>query len=422
MKTFRLVSCFLILYSSLNSQNKNVISAWKYLKDFQDFQEEPSLLKAKETIEPAILDAETKDDAKTWLYRGKIYHAIFDNNYRNELAKQKAEPDNSKKALIAYQNTNSLELITAYESYKKCIELDAKKQYKDEVAQKQKECAIHFENKGITAYNNKALEDALKMFETAFECNTIMGKVDTVNSNNAAIVSEKLGNFSKAKSLYEKLIDMKFGKANTYSALITACYNLKDTASAVSAMTKGRQAYPNDPNLLITETNYFLRVGKNKEASDNLDKAIKNNPTDANLYLVLGNIYDNLANPKDAKGEDAPKPANYQELFSKAESNYKKAIELNPKFFDALYNLGILYNNVGVSISKNADNIMDHAKFAVQNKKADEEFAKAIPYLESALEINGKDNNTLFALKQLYTRTSQKDKLDRINKLMGTTN
>jgi len=189
----------------------------------------------------------------------------------------------------------------------------------------------------------------------------------------------------------------------------------KDTVAGMELLKKGRTAYPNDINLLISETNYFLKVNNSTEALNNLNLAIAAKPGDANLYLVRGNIYDNLANPKDNAGKDLDKPKDYDEKLKLAEADYKKAVELKPDYFDAMYNLGVLYNNHGVAIAKQSDKITDNAKYAAENQKATDEFTKALPILEKALTINPKDRGTMVALKQIYARMQMLDKVKEMN-------
>jgi tetratricopeptide (TPR) repeat protein len=146
-----------------------------------------------------------------------------------------------------------------------------------------------------------------------------------------------------------------------------------------------------------------------------LNIAIQAKPKDANLYLVRGNIYDNLANPKDASGKDLEKPQDYDANIKLAEADYKKAIELKSGYFDALYNLGVLYFNQGALLNKQADGIRDNAKFKIANAKADEQFSNAMPILEKAFEVNPADRNTMIALKQIYTRLAMLDKAKAMN-------
>ena len=75
------------------------------------------------------------------------------------------------------------------------------------------------------------------------------------------------------------------------------------------------------------------KTKKEKEAMAYIDKAIEKDPKNAALFLVLGNIYDGQANPKTKDGKDAEKPANFEELIKKAETNYLKALEIDPNSF-----------------------------------------------------------------------------------------
>ena len=411
------IATFLAVNSS--AQSGKVIGAWKHLNDYYSYKELASLNKAKESIDLASENPETKGDAKTWLYRGKIYQALYEQTLAAEMEKLKeSTPDENKRNLLAYQNAAMTDLEESLGAYSKSRTLDVKKSYLQDNTQKLSEVSRHFENRGIALYNVRQFADALPAFENAIGAGLLIGETDTSNINNAALVADKSKNYEKAKIHYQKLVDMKYGKGNIYTALSTVYQATGDTAGAFAAVKKGRIAYPDDVNLIIAETNFYLKQKKTDDAINNLKLAIQKRPTDPNLYLVLGNLYDNMANPKDASGKDMEKPASYDQLFLKAEENYKKSIELKPDYFDGLYNIGVLYNNKGVAITKKADAIKDQAKYKAENAKANEEFNKALPYLEKAKTLNSKDRNLLIALKQLYARTSQADKLKEVDDLL----
>ena len=146
----------------------------------------------------------------------------------------------------------------------------------------------------------------------------------------------------------------------------------------------------------------------------NLYIAIAAKPSDSHLYIVRGNLYDNLANPKDAAGNFTEQPKDFEDKIKLAEADYKKSIELKPDYFDAMYSLGVLYVNHGVSINRMADKITDQKKYDAVNSKSIEEFNIAMPVLEKALSLRPRDRNTMIALKQIYARLGLKDKLDDI--------
>ncbi|MBA3970633.1 MAG: tetratricopeptide repeat protein [Bacteroidetes bacterium] len=393
------------------AQNVKIVNTKNYLREFGESKDIESLNKAKENIDLAAAHPDTKDLAKTQTLKAQVYVTIFDNSLRLENEKLTTITDPNKRNLAAYQNTSSAPLSEAFAACNASKAVDTKGNYTSEVANYIRSIAGHYENKAIADYNAKKYADALPSFEKAFEIN---GSKDSASLANCALVADRAANYEKAKLYYQKMIDNKQGLGNTYSSLVNVYLMMKDSVGGMDVLKKGRAAYPNDINLVITETNYFLKTNNSKEALNNLNIALAAKPADANLYLVRGNIYDNLANPKDAAGKDMEKPKDYDEKINAAEADYKKAVELKPDYFDALYNLGILYNNKGVALNKKADMITDNVKYKAENDKATAEFNKAIPVLEKALEVSPKDRNTMYALKQVYARTQQADKLKAI--------
>lgn len=393
------------------AQSSKVVNAINYLKDFNSTKDAESLQKAKENIDLASEHADTKEKAKTQVFKGQIYMAIYEANKRAQEEKLMSIADPNKRTFAALQNTPTTELGIAYEAFTKGKALDEKGNYTAEL-RALGNIGIYYDNTGRANFNGKKYPEALAAFESAYE---ISGKSDTTVLYFCATSADMAQNYDKAKTYYQKMIDTKQGRGNTYSSMVNVYLMMKDTAGGMDILKKGRTAYPNDINLVISETNYFLKTNKSKDAINNLNIAINAKPTDPNLYLVRGNIYDNLANPKDAAGKDLEKPKDYADNIKLAEADYKKAIELKPDYFDALYNLGVLYNNQGVVLNKLADKITDNAKYEAANAKASEQFKNAMPVLEKALEVNPTERNTMIALKQIYARLQLLDKLKAIN-------
>jgi tetratricopeptide (TPR) repeat protein len=389
------------------AQSAKVVNAKNYLREFTESKDIDALNKAKENVDLAAAHPDTKDKAKTQTLKGQVYLAVFDNSLRLETEKLASIADPNKRTFAAYQAVNTTPIADAYAALVLAKTLDAKGDYTSEISGYLASIVNHYENKAIADYNAKKYADALPSFEKAYEIN---GAKDTITLSNCALAAERGALYDKAKMYYQKMIDNKQGKGNTYSSLVNVYLMSKDTVGAMDVLKKGRTTYPNDINLVIAETNYFLRTNNSKEALNNLNIAVTAKPTDANLYLVRGNIYDNLGNPKDDKGHDLEKPKNYEELFKMAEADYKKAIELKPDYSDALFNLGVLYYNHGVAFNKAADLITDDAKYKAENDKAMVEYNKAVPVLEKALEVDPKDRNTMRALKTVYTRVGETEK------------
>jgi len=415
MKRIVLTVISAVLIVSASAQSGKVVSANNYLKEYQKENDTSSLSKAKEAIDLASQNEDTKDLPKTQYYKGQIYFALFQSNLRMAIEKSK-ESDPKKKEAAGFVNVPVAELATAYDAFSKAKDLDKKGNYTSELTKGIADVNIYFANKAVYDYNAKNYAAALTSFEKAFE---ITGSKDTITLGNLAVTSERAGNYEKAKLYYQKMADMKIGGAATYLQLAGVYQMLKDTTGSVEIYKKGRAVYPNDINLLRNETDLYIRANKVNEALGNLDQAIKAQPTDHILYFARGNMYDNLANPRDSKGKDMEKPKDADEKMKKAEADYKKALEIKPDYFDALYNLGALYYNNAVNLGNMANTISDQKKYESEIKKSNEEFLKAIPVLEKALSVNPKDQGTMTALKNIYYRMQMKEKGDAMKEKLN---
>ena len=114
--------------------------------------------------------------------------------------------------------------------------------------------------------------------------------------------------------------------------------------------------------------------------------------------------------------------------FREAEKAYKRAIELDENYFDAIYNLGVLYFNEGIRIFEEADAKLRMNPTAAAFKEYEEQEGRfrdqwlvAQPYLEKAMNmIEETDPNlevVVVSLLQLYARTNQPEKLEQMQDL-----
>ena len=92
---------------------------------------------------------------------------------------------------------------------------------------------------------------------------------------------------------------------------------------------------------------------------------------------------------------------------------YQKAIEINPNFGDAIFNLGAIYVNQAAQLYSEANNLPleEQKKFDELKKQADDNLYKALPYLERSLELNPDDEIVKSALKEAYANLKMNDKL-----------
>jgi tetratricopeptide (TPR) repeat protein len=400
MKKQVLLFAFAAISAVGYSQQNKVVSAYNYHRYYNERGNKlDDLLKAQEAIDEAANHELSMGSSKTWFYRAMIYHSLYDSKDQN---------------LKPHKFTN---LSEAVRSYRRCLEIDTKKEYLKECNLRLNIAQAQFVNIGIDKFEEKDFINAMAAFEGAVDLKASLGKIDTLAMYNAALASEKAGNLPKAAQHYNKLIEINHGGANTYAYLINIYRQMNDEAKAHEVVVKGRAAYPNDKSLIIEELNFYLKQGKLREAINNLELAIQADPKNHILAFSTGSVYDNLANPP--KDKPQPKDDEYNEFVAQAEKNYLKAIELKADYFDALYNLGALYFNQAVKINDASQDIKDNKKYAEEQKKADEKFAQSLPYLEKAHDLDAKDINTLVSLKQLYARTGDLEKFKKIKGLLG---
>ncbi len=407
----QLVSLVLISIISINlyigigfSQNSKVVSAYNHLQYGE-------LDKAKDAIDAASVHEKTINKPKTWWFRGQIYQSIHKNAHLAPDAVNIAYESYVKALVLNFKDPQYLNLnIENNEQDKtKFFTLLSDKNTKyinKEILNDVKKnrfpaLAVILVNKGVNEYQEtKNYEKSLMLFENSLFLFTILGKVDTLIYYYTANAAEKAKNYDKARYYYQILIDANYGEDNKEKAsMYYYLANLQgDTAKYLDILKKGIEKYPEQSQILIDNLiNYYLSVEKTKPALEYIKLAIKKNPENPTYYFTQGNLFDIYLEQKDS-----------------AVVYYKKAIGLKPGYFDALYNLGALYFNIGVEHNEIANEIKDLTKFKAEKAKADEKFKLALPYLEKAHRIMPQDHNTKISLKQIYYRLKMMDKYEEV--------
>ena len=410
MKKYLLVISGVLILSACisNAQNSNLNSAISYFDDFEKFNDQSSLPKAKEKIDLASQNDGTKDKFKTWHYKGKIYLSLFDKQLRDELNKS-SETDINKKLVTAYLAASMDMLDESRNAFEKEIELDTKKIYSSEANDKLKIIASNYNDKGYSCIINNKFEDAVLNYQKSYDMKLKMNIVDTAIINNIAVAYQEQKNYKKAEEYFDKLISMNYYPEKNYLAILQMYNDANDTSSVSRVLNKALIAMPENYTFLIERINVYLKAGKSEAAISSINQAISKNPNNHELHLVLGQTYNKMAFPQDASGRDLAKPNNYDDLIKKADAEFNKAIEIKPDYYVGLYSIGIFYNNVGAEILKKTDKMKDPKKIKIEEDKADALFIKAVPILERARNIDNTDMDIKRTLRQLYVRTGQGD-------------
>lgn len=393
MRTLSVLIIFLLSVTTLFAQKGKVTSALSN-------KEAGKLDKAIAAIEEAIDATNPKTESsinwpRTWEVRGEIYQAVFQSKDEN------------------YKKLHADPLAEAFNSCQKAIELDTKNKFSNSVRIKLQLLIHDLTSQAETAFNAQDYDKAFNSFEQilAIEDTPVFkaespGQVDTVIIYNAALSAYSAKKFDKAIGYYKIAAKYKYNGAQTYERLSESYLSKKDTTGALEIMQQGLKDYPGNSAILVQLINIYEKGNRLEDAMKYLNVAISNEPNNESFYLFRGILFDRMNNSEEAI------------------KSYQKAIELKSNNFDALFNLGIVYYNLGVKQIDVANSVPSNQpkKYETEKVKADLEFKKALPYLEKAYELKAEDRTLLEALKNVYYRIQMLDKYDALIESLNSMN
>lgn len=374
MKRFAFIILGLMLVLGAYTQTNNVTATYNHLRYGK-------LDKAKEAIDKAAENPKTIAESKTWFYYGNVYLAI----------QLSDEPE--------YMNLDPNPLEKAYLAYEKALGYDEKKEFAQEINERLIVCAEQFFNKGVTFYNESNFSEASVAFDKAAAINQNLGITDTTSYFYTAQSAYFANKLDLAKENFQKLIDINYEEPAIYRFSSEIYKAEADTAKALNIIKKGREKFPDEFSLIIEEINIYLAANDKDKAMELLQLAITKDDKNPTLFFAVGTNYDQMGN------------------FEEAEKNYLKSIELNPEFFDPIYNLGALYVNKAIEITDQANKLplSEQKKYDELKVQADEYLAKSLPYLEKADKLNPNDVYVLRTLRDIYARLGMLDKLKEVD-------
>ncbi len=370
------ISMSLLFISVGFAQKSNRTSAYLYKQKGQ-------LESAKKAIDKAVQNEKTKNDPKTWLYYGEIYYDI------------------ATSPLPQFRKLDTLASIKAFTAFKKAKALDQKDRkhrVTKEANEYIKKLSSVFYAEGAQVFKKDQYERAITYFKDAFNVAKELGKFDTTAAFNIGITGVLAKDPKVAAEYLKKCVDVHFNDPKIFVYYNRALQQLGDTAGAAAAIQLGRKRFPKSLSLLLEQAQLYLERGKAHKLINSLKEAIAkkpDNPSNANFNFLIGKSYDDMGKS------------------DSAEIYYKNAITVNPKFFEAYYNIGALFVNKAAKLQKKANNLplSQNKEFQALESKANANLKKAVPWLEKALKLNPHDPATIKGLKEAYARLKMNDKL-----------
>ncbi|MFO7999331.1 MAG: tetratricopeptide repeat protein [Bacteroidales bacterium] len=357
-----------------------------------------NLTEAKAHIDAASQDASTNEDPETWVLKAQVYMEIASTE----------EPE--------YQELSENPLAVAFDALEKAQEFDVNNLQLVQIQQMLLVLSELTFNEGVENFNANNYAVASEYFLRSFKLSEPFGAIDTTTLYNAALAAELNEEYDRAKEMYLQLVEYEYDQPYLYSSLSHISMEAGDTLEALGYVKQGREVYPEDLNLIFSEANIYIFTGAVEEARDILSVAIEKDPENPSLYFALAANFDKMT-------QDTTYSANErQTFFQEAERYYQKAIELDPEYFDAIYNLGVLYYNEGIRLYEAADlrfrEKQDFARLEKDEKEYTAIWLQAQPFFEQAKEMIDEDSPyyevVIMSLVQVYVRTNQQEKLKEI--------
>ncbi|MEI6049381.1 MAG: tetratricopeptide repeat protein [Bacteroidota bacterium] len=374
-KIFLLIAIVSISIGAMSQKGK-VTGALSYI-------DQGTLDKAKEAIDQALVDESSMNWFNTYFAKGKLCQATF-------------KSDNPTfKAYYADP------LAEAYASYEKAIELDPKGSIKKKIITNMiyNALAVDLYAEGSARFEAKDFPGALKSFETQIlitESDKYAGAVDTGMYYNAGLAAVNSAKYTQAIKYFEKCAEMKYLGITPYYQIYESYLGLKDTVKAESVLKSLPTLFPDDKTITLQLIDLYIKSNKNEEALKYIKVAKENDPNNFSLYFAAGIIYLNENN------------------YDEAIVELLKSIEIKGDMYDTQYGIGAAYINKASEMFVKANEIMDVKAYTAAIDKANEIYAKALPYMEKAYELKPDDTYAMRSLKELYYRLKQTDKYNSI--------
>jgi len=381
----------------------------------------PALTTAKAHIDKAAANAKTATMPETYALKAAIYASL-------------ASTDADAPAAAT-------DYATAEDALTKAIAADTKKENTLYIQHATTELAQAQLNKGVKAYQAKNFDEAYKAFDAARQ----LIPTDTTAILYTAISASNTKNYPVAITNYSALVAIPTystkGRVDVYNDLTTLYLYNKDTTGAMKVISEAVTKFPNNADLRKREIEVSLQAGQSGDLITKIETAIKGDPGNKALYYYEGLTYSQIAEvagneikklEKADKKAAAAKPGVKQapnpqiaklkqtrlDNFTKAAEQYKKAIAIDPNYFEAVMNVGYVTIAPAIDIYNDAQQLptTQQKAYDADMAKANAQFELAKPYVLKAVELNGQSLDALTNLKSYYLGKKDAENANAVQK------
>lgn len=309
-------------------------------------------------------------------------------------------------ALAMWDRTKTIyenPLSEAFKCLGKASELDAEGKFAAKLLEDYDKLKVQLKKNGINSYYRGSKEEALSNFEMVLAINKLPilnGFVDTIMIQYSGIIAREMNQLERAIKHYKELATVD-KQPNTYLLIKEDYLKLKDTTNAVLTMEAALVKYPDTLNVVANLVDLYIRTNRIGDGLKTIETAIGESPEKGELYYWKGRLQLNTTD---------------EDRITKALASYDLAIQKNPNLYYTFYDIGYIYFLQGQDFFERAGDEKDKRFREELIVLGNENYEKALPNLEKALELNttNKDiqKETLDTLKRVYYKLQMTEKYD----------
>lgn len=265
-------------------------------------------------------------------------------------------------------------LERAVKAYQKAYELDEKHAKDKDVAAAFDYISQKYVTEAFNKYTFGDVATASTLFEKAADVEALapLSKIDTSVIYNAGFTAMAAKDNERALKFFKRCYDLGYyyEGGEVFARLAEV-----DTLNTKSYLEEGFSKFPQSQSILIGLINYYLKNNEDPETLFGLlDKAKANEPNNASLFYVEGNIRAQLGQ------------------IDKAVVAYEECAKINPEYEYGYIGEGTMFYNRAIELQTKAQEEIDDAKYMALVKEFEESLKSCIAPFEKAFEIT-KDAN-----------------------------
>lgn len=265
-------------------------------------------------------------------------------------------------------------LERAVKAYQKAYELDEKHAKDKDVAAAFDYISQKYVSEAFNKYTFGDVATASRLFEKAADVEALapLSKIDTSVIYNAGFTAMAAKDNERALKFFKRCYDLGYyyEGGEVFARLAEV-----DTLNTKKYLEDGFSKFPQSQSILIGLINYYLKNNEDPETLFGLlDKAKANEPNNASLFYVEGNIRAQLGQ------------------IDKAVVAYEECAKINPEYEYGFIGEGTMFYNRAIELQTKAQEEIDDAKYMALVKEFEESLKSCIAPFEKAFEIT-KDAN-----------------------------